>query len=182
MAVTAHLSEYHTGIQYQCTLGRNTNRHGCNARVHDFIPMHMESGHKGAKAQERLNRFVNDVMPMAWDYVKGRKPRSGDPTPDKRVKSVAKVVLPKQAKRESYKENQPGKSKENTSSISPKSGEKKSVHNKLPQHSRRGSPDRSRRGTLFSPPVKIPRTDPTYVLSLEQQKHGWLRLPSAPQL
>ena len=108
----------------------------------------MESGDKRARAQERLNRFVNEVMPKAWDYVKGRKPRSGDPTPEKRVKStVAKVVHPKQAKRESYKENQPGKSKENTSSISPKSGEKKSVHNKFPHHSRRGSPDRKRRGT-----------------------------------
>ena len=59
----------------------NGLRHGCRATERDFVPIHLESGDKGTRAQRRQENFVKNIIPYAWRYVPKREFRNGTPGP-----------------------------------------------------------------------------------------------------
>ena len=190
--VRRHLQDVHTGLQYQCTLCTHTYqrknlRHGCEATERDFVLFHLESGDKGPAAQRRLDNFVRNIVPYAWRYVP-KKGDTRDNTPGPSIRSVCvhpsrNEKLERQQRRKEAKKEKGTNTKKPLAYSPVRCPTSKSDHKEEDTRGKKrpsaSSPSPAPLGDdpqieiteappVFSPPVKVQRTDPDYVASLEE--------------
>ena len=166
-------------------------RHGCGATERDYVLFHPESGDKGPAAQRRLENFIKNIVPYAWRYVpKQGEARENTPRPSVRseVRKVYNGVHPRRNEkldRQRRKEEAKKEKKTTTGkpfSYSPVRCTSKPDHQEDTRGKKRPSSSPSllvplgdgpqieirEASPVFSPPIKILRTDPEYVASLEE--------------
>ena len=129
----------------------------------------MLSGDKGSAARQRLETFVRETVPT-WEYVPLSITESGASTPKYQVKS--QVTRIEKGRNPNSNPKTDRIRKVSSTRASTNGGKKRPITATStclgsPVHLGEDPQIEITEGPIFSPPTKIPRTDPEYVVSLE---------------
>ena len=153
----------HAGIQWKCIscdniYARRTIPHSCHARESDFLPIHTESGLKGAEARKYLEEFVRERMDRHWEKVPDPNDKREVHSPRPRVAS--KVVRKDKVKQPNLNEKLFKIPKKRVETVSRARSPSPIEELEDPQIVVTEEP-------LFDPPTKILPTDENFVPSME---------------
>ena len=163
--------------------------HGCRASERDFIYTHPESGLKGQAAMEHLEKILREVIPKSCIYVpKERSLKSTiskvEPKPEARRQKGEKRDhqndrrKTEEERRKKEKEERKKKESERRREEVTKSNGRKRPSSTSTQPSSSATPISSPlpygedpeieidKGPIFTPPIKLSKSDPQYIDSL----------------